>query len=323
MHETLLKAIAQPRIAKRYEHAAIADSFGWWEAGRYKPPTSYLHDLILAGDDTLVSDASLEKQRAPKRQFILNGKQEDGAPITYRPANDNEKGALWPLETEYLANRLGKDRMANETNWRTVVWLDNLIEIAETPTRALPTVHLSGDIAAEVLSRHDEDGNLLETPPYEVEQHITPGIMRLINELDRIAEKNPEPICPAPPPQNRDPLKPFPVEYRADTLRLIGLLKASLRCLWKPLVQAIRYNRPMGDIGRDTGVAKGVAAAVGRQRVIDGLEMAAGVRRDVARWERLNEAHTPHVCGPLGQKGRHLPKLWREAANDDARRMVA
>ena len=75
----------------------------------------------------------------------------------------------------------------------------------------------------------------------------------------------------------------------------------------------------MWTLGISQGVSRNFAPTAGRQRDIDGLSIAADIRRDIQRWEALGHRVAEGTCSPLGQKAADISAKWRKAANDDCR----
>jgi hypothetical protein len=59
-----------------------------------------------------------------------------------------------------------------------------------------------------------------------------------------------------------------------------------MHSLWHPVKRAIVDHATMTSLGITQGVGDGVAATVGRTRVIEGLRLAGSIRKGLARQER-------------------------------------
>jgi hypothetical protein len=57
-------------------------------------------------------------------------------PPSGRAPTETETRVAWPLQNEYLADRLGKDRVENCRLWDTVKWVDRIYRIATLPKNA-------------------------------------------------------------------------------------------------------------------------------------------------------------------------------------------
>lgn len=88
--------------------------------------------------------------------------------------------------------------------------------------------------------------------------------------------------------RNAPPLLPqvdFPsLIDRAESGKIIRMLMVGMRSLWHPVIRAIADHATMTSLGEGKG--KDVAAAVGRQRVIEGLRIAESIRKGLGREER-------------------------------------
>ena len=118
---------------------------------------------------------------------------------------------------------------------------------------------------------------------------------------------------------SKDPALPTGVEVRCDASKKLRLLQIGMRGLWKPVKQAIIDHAEMWTLGISQGVSRAMAATAGRQRVLDGLSIAADIRQDIRRWESLDHRVTEGTCSPFGRKAADISAKWRIAANDDCR----
>jgi hypothetical protein len=74
---------------------------------------------------------------------------------------------------------------------------------------------------------------------------------------------------------------------RADAGKILRILMLGMRSLWRPVIRAIAdHATTMTSLGKTQGAGDKVAAAVGRQRVIEGLRIAESIRKGIARSEK-------------------------------------
>jgi hypothetical protein len=206
---------------------------------------------------------------------------------TGRPANDNEKGTPWPLYDEYVAERLGKDAYANSKHWNTAMWIDGIYNMAMLPDRSLGPLHWfssGADFASEEI-----DG-------YSATHVIPPEVVSVLNLLDgveRIRRKRRgyELVGTHETSADRDPRAPTGVEVRSDASKKLRMLQVGMRGLWTPVKQAIVDHTELWKIGITQGVSRAMAPTAGRQRVLDGLGLAADIRQDISRWEASLPPH--------------------------------
>ncbi len=244
----------------------------------------------------------------------------NGPPAGRVPTNLEKSGA-WQLQEEYLAGRLGKNDEENSRLWNTAKWIDRLIRIATMPAEALPPLNIyvgdkvsqrtegtgaptgpddeapdeAGNEGVEFESINvgeadsersmcvmDEDGTTrrldIKTDDYNLLRLIDViedinGLAKIdINKLAKLAM----PILP---------LTDFPSDsQRAESGKIIRILMMGMRTLWPPVIRAIAHHATMTSLGRGQG--KGVAATVGRTRVIEGLRIAESIRKGLARQDR-------------------------------------
>ncbi len=295
LHPVLQAAIDNPRFPARYNYDG--DFLPSWQPGRYVSPPNYLADLLLLSDETLIPDNSPLKIESPKITIerpdgkaakpisIIASKavkKVEGAPLTARAANDNEKGTPWPLYDEYVAERLGRDAYANSKNWNK---------------------ELDGYKAESVI------------PPEAV------ALLSVIEKIERIKRKEIgcDPVGTHEVSTSKDTRLPTGVEIRADANKILRLLQVGMRGLWRPVKLAIVDHVEIWTLGITQGVSRGMAPTAGRQRILDGLSIAADIRQDVLRWEGLDHRVEEGTCSPLGRKASDLPAKWRQAANVDCR----
>lgn len=277
MHPVLQAAIDNPRFPEPYDWANVDVP----HVSRSTARTNYLAPLIVMNE--------------PKG----------------RPANDNEQRTPWPLYDEYVAERLGKDAVTNSRNWNTAIWIDRIYRIAMLPEQALGPPHW---IASGVS---DEESNGYE--PTEVVPSEALAYLSMIVEMERVRKsaRGYDLVGTHEASSSTDPMLPTGVEIRADANKILRLLMAGMRGLWKPVKRAIVDHAEMWKLAQ--GVSRQFAPTAGRQRVLDGLEIAADIRRDVLRWESSSDRLAGNPCSPLGAKAADLPAHWRTAANDDCR----
>lgn len=228
-----------------------------------------------------------------------------------RPANDNEQRTPWPLYDEYVAERLGRDAVTNSKNWNTAVWIDRIYRVATLPEEALGPSHW----IASTLSEEELDGY----EPAEIVPPEATAYLSMIAEMERIKRvaRGYDLVGTHEASSSNDPTLPTGVEIRADANKILRLLMVGMRGLWKPVKRAIIDHVEMWKLAQ--GVSRQFAPTAGRQRVLDGLEIAADIRRDVLRWEGCSHRLTGNPCSPLGIRACDLPAHWRTAANDDCR----
>jgi hypothetical protein len=285
VHKVLQNAIDHPRMPGPTNYA---DTLFWWQY-QVTPRKSYMPQLLL-----------------------LNGETER------RVANDNEKGGIWPLYNEYDEKRLGRDADANARNWQTAIWFDSVLRAAEMPQNALPAMHMT-ITDADDDAIYSESGELadgfeaIRIVPTEAEIMI--AVMEKIATLDG---KKIGKLYAGSQTNCSDWKQPRGVERRSDALKIQRMLQVNMRGLYKPVRAAVVEQTELWRLGITEGVSRGYAATAGRQRVIDGLEIAADIRRDVMRWEEVTERLPEGTCSPLGRKADELGH-WRQAANDDCR----
>jgi hypothetical protein len=241
-----------------------------------------------------------------KEGFHRPGERDgDGAPFVVAPPSplppckktgrdptDEEKRAAWPLQNEYLNVRLGKDRVENCKLWDTAKWIDKIYRTATLPkeaTRPIPLVATGGedfrpsDIAEGFEIVHDLPFDALRMLEKIEERDAMAKID--VNELLRNAGPRP-PRVDSPGPEDR-----------ADADKALRTLMAGMRSLWSPVKLAIFDHVEMWRLGTTQGARRDVAPAVGRQRVIEGLRLAAAIRRGMARSAKRDYA-------PLSVDGR-------------------
>ena len=106
-----------------------------------------------------------------------------------------------------------------------------------------------------------------------------------LEECDKLAKIDVNKLA-----RNADPLTgqielPGPDE-RQEAIKILCMLMLGMRSLWHPVIRAIADHATMTSQGKTQGVGDKVAAAVGRQRVIDGLRLAEWIRKGFSRQDR-------------------------------------
>jgi hypothetical protein len=239
-----------------------------------------------------------------------------------RIPTDHEKRGAWQLQEEYLEGRLGKNEEENGRNWNTATWMDKLLRIASMPAEALPPLNIYvGDKISQSTEgtgaptgpddeAPDEAGNEgIEFESIYVDHEADNersmcvmdddgttrrldikidgyDLLRLIDEIEDIdalanIDVKKLALTAYPLPEQID--FPSPDE-RAHASKIVHMLMVGMRSLWHPVIRAIADHATMTSLGQGKG--KGVAAAVGRQRVIEGLRIAESIRKELSRQER-------------------------------------
>jgi hypothetical protein len=127
----------------------------------------------------------------------------------------------------------------------------------------------------------DEDGTTrrldIKTDDY--------GLLRLIDaikDIDDLANIDVNDLMRESPPLL--PQTDFPDALdRAEAGKILRMLKLGMRSLWRPVIRAIADQATMTSLGK---TLNGVAATVGRTRVIEGLRIAESIRKGLTRQER-------------------------------------
>jgi hypothetical protein len=243
-------------------------------------------------------------------------------PPSGRAGTDDEKRGAWHLQAEYLAGRLGKNEEENSRNWNTVTWIDKHYRATTTPAEALPPLNIYvGDKLSQSTERTgaptgpddealDEAGN--EGVEFEsinvgeadsrrsikvIQEDGTThrleinadnyAVLRLVDELEEIDELARIDVNDLK--REAPPLLPqvdFPShDQRAESGKIIRMLQVGMRTLWHPVIRAIASHADMKSLGQGKG--KDTAAAVGRQRVIEGLRLAESIRKGLGRKDHV------------------------------------
>jgi hypothetical protein len=239
----------------------------------------------------------------------------NGSPSGRAPTGDEKLGA-WQLQVEYLEGRLGKNPEENSRHWNTIKWIDKHFRVVRTPAEALPPLNIYiGDKISQTTAIMTPTGPDDEAPDEAANEGIEfesisvcqtdksgntkvmdedgtthrldiktidYDLLRLIDALEEIDK-------PAKIDVNV-PLLPqidFPSsDQRAESGKIIRMLILGMRSLWHPVERAIADHASMKPLGKTQGVGDHVAAAVGRQRVIEGLRLAVSIRKSLAKQER-------------------------------------
>ena len=227
-----------------------------------------------------------------------------GLPSGRAPTSEEKRGA-WQLQEEYLAGRLGKNDEENSRLWNTVKWIDRLIRTATMPATALKGSNLSTDNFFEVMP-DDRYGTGDDVDP-KANKGFEPelinvdwrdkarldiklsgsdlvGLMKLFSERDASAKID------INKPGKVDPLlerieSPSPIERRT-AIKFLRTLMMGMHSIWYPVKRAIADHATMKSLGKTQNVGDGVAATVGRTRVIEGLRLAESIRKGIVRQER-------------------------------------
>jgi hypothetical protein len=239
-----------------------------------------------------------------------------GPPSGRIPTDDEKRGA-WYLQSEYLAGRLGKDEQENARNWNTVIWINKHHTVTRTPAEALPPLNIYvGDKISQSTKgtgaptglddeAPDKAGNKgeeyeqinIDVDPYnrrgmrvmdedgtthsleiKTDDYTVLRLMDALEEIDDLAAINIDDLGAPILPQTDFPI----ADQRAESGKIILILMTQMRTLWQP--GAIADHATMASLV--PGKGKDVAAAVGRQRVIEGLRIAESIRRELGRKER-------------------------------------
>jgi hypothetical protein len=229
-----------------------------------------------------------------------------GPPSGRDPTADEKHGA-WQLEEEYLAGRLGKNEEENGRLWNTAKWIDRHLRIATTPANATKPVNLLLEGWKEAISHANKEpedelpvyGNGVEYEPLNIDKRDKNQLLlklpddyelaRLVdyfNECDHLAKIDENKLA-----SDADPLpvqidSPGPIG-RQESIKVVRMLMLGMRSLWQPVKAAIVDHSTMTAIGK---TRTSNIAAVGRQRVIEGLRIAESIRKGLSRQDRVFSA---------------------------------
>jgi hypothetical protein len=167
---------------------------------------------------------------------------------------------------------------------------------AGTGSKRRPALYRQSAGSVRVMGRGDDEKTYrldIEADHYD--------LLRLVDaleEIDALAKIDVDDLK-----DNAPPLLPqidFPSsDQRAESGKIIRMLMVGLRTLWRPVICAIADHATMKSLGQGKG--KDVAAAVGRQRVIEGLLIAESIRKGLGRQEfvvrhTLEPSYTVATC---------------------------
>jgi hypothetical protein len=128
----------------------------------------------------------------------------------------------------------------------------------------------------------DEDGTTrrldIKTDVYDLLR-----LMDDFEECDDLAKIDTNKLALTADPMPEQIGFPGPIE-RQEAIKILRMLTLGMRSLWHPVIRAIADHATMTSLGQGKG--KGVAAAVGRQRVIEGLRIAESIRKGLKRQDR-------------------------------------
>jgi hypothetical protein len=124
-----------------------------------------------------------------------------------------------------------------------------------------------------------------------------------------------------------DPLELIGPEIGAQGALICQRLLYSARQLYDPMINAVVFRHTMVDIGKLHGGNSVNSAAIGREKVRDGLLFAKKVFDDLAEEECRSEQtekestlRLPHFA--LGKDADAFSAKWRQAVNDNRRRIA-
>jgi hypothetical protein len=214
-------------------------------------------------------------------------------PPSGRAAGPEEKRCAWQLQEEYLAGRLGKNAEENSTLWNTAKWIDLNYRAATMPAEAVKTLNCFAGGWKDVadpdelvegfeLERVTVDSRDKERLPFKISDY---DLVRLVDDFDGSAKIDINKLAHEAGPRPIRTDLPGPIE-RQDAIKVIRLLMARMHSLWHPVKRSTIDHVTMTSLGKTQNVGDGVAAAVGRQRVVEGLRIAEAIRKGHTRQER-------------------------------------
>jgi hypothetical protein len=228
-------------------------------------------------------------------------------PSSGRTPSNDEKRYAWQLQEEYLAGRLGKNDEENSRNWNTAKWIDRLIRTATMPATAVKGSNLCTDNFFEVMPNDrwrgtGDNADPAENAGFEFEainiderdrerlalKLSDYDLVRLwdyFKECDESAKIDIDNLAGKADPLSECIDLPDPIE-RQTAIKVVRILMMGMRSLWHPVKRAITDHATMKSLGITQNVADGVAATVGRTRVIEGLRLAESIRKGLRRQER-------------------------------------
>jgi hypothetical protein len=234
-----------------------------------------------------------------------------------RDATIGEINGAWQLQEEYLADRLGKDVEENSRLWNTAKWIDKHYRIATMPAQAVSGMNLITGRWEEHLSSEEIFGSCSEDEEIEasfgqerfsVDRRTKESVALKLSDQDLISladyfkehdkltaiDINKLALNANPLPERIDLPKPID---RTESGKIIRMLMLGMRSLWRPVIRAIADHATMKALGKTQNVGDGVAASVGRTRIIEGLRVADSIKKRLARSKER----------PLVDEDRHWP----------------
>lgn len=204
-----------------------------------------------------------------------------------RAPSTSEEKAVWRLEAEYLAGRLGKNSVENSSHWDCALWIERLWETAMKPPNAAQGLSLvTAPTDEEVChSRYSNDStNLQVVRELPTATFAALYMVTAVQAADKVLQKQ----LIAPKSERQRPVFDsalYWAEQRLDADKTIRMLMAGMRTLWSPVKLSIIDRIELNALGTTQGVGSNGATAAGRQRVIEGLRIACSIRKDLLRAE--------------------------------------
>jgi hypothetical protein len=120
--------------------------------------------------------------------------------------------------------------------------------------------------------------------------------------------------------RNADPLAeridmPGPIE-RQEAIKILRMLMLGMRSLWHPVKRAISDHATMKSLGKTQNVSDGVAATVGRTRVIEGLRIAEPIRKGLGKIRQDNDCEARHWPASARQGQRRYMAFFDRLISD-------
>lgn len=215
----------------------------------------------------------------------------------------NRISRTWYLQEEYFAGRLGHGAEENGRLWNTVRWFDRVYSTATLPADATQTQNLitggreDEDAPEEDAVVYDEGLTGMTVTRLKINKKDKGKLLinisdfqlaRLIDELDYVDRSSKiDVVAAARKHASRQPSIDAPDQLdRAEACKIVRMVKLGMHQLWTPMKRALFSNAAMSSLGKIEGANDQSAAAVGRQRVIDGLRIADLIRTALARHDR-------------------------------------
>jgi hypothetical protein len=129
----------------------------------------------------------------------------------------------------------------------------------------------------------DEDGTTHRLD-IKIDDYDLLRLMDDFEECDELAEIDINKLALTAYPLPEQINFPGPIE-RQEAIKILRMLMLGMDSLWHPVIRAIADHATMTSLGQGKK-GKGIAAAVGRQRVIEGLRLAESIRKRLARQDR-------------------------------------